>query len=65
MASVEPFDHNGDHRPLQGPYESDVLKSVLKRVERDLILGALRESQGNRAKAAGRPGSPSGSLISA
>jgi len=52
MTTVESTDRD-DARPAeQGSGEAHDLKRVLGEIERDLILTALRESHGNKAKAA-------------
>jgi len=52
MASFEPVDLGNRPTPRQDAAGALDLKSVLTGVERGLILEALRESRGNKAKAA-------------
>jgi transcriptional regulator with GAF, ATPase, and Fis domain len=52
MTAVESTDRNDARSTEQGGAGAPALKQVLEGVERDLILTALRESRGNKAKAA-------------
>jgi len=52
MTTVESTDRDEIRPAEQGDGEAHDLKRVLGEIERDLILTALRESHGNKAKAA-------------
>ena len=52
MTTVESTDHVTTRPEQQDGGEAHDLKRVLGEIERDLILTALRESHGNKAKAA-------------
>jgi Nif-specific regulatory protein len=52
MRSVEQTDHDDTRPPEQREAGAHGLKSILEGIERDLILGALLDSRGNKAKAA-------------
>ena len=52
MESIEPVDHSIIHAPRPGTTGAHDLKSILRGIERDLIVSALQESGGNKAKAA-------------
>ena len=52
MATLESADRNDTRTSGQDLTETHNLKSVLGELERELILTALRESHGNKAKAA-------------
>jgi transcriptional regulator with GAF, ATPase, and Fis domain len=52
MRTVESTDRDATRPAEQGGGEAHDLKRVLGEIERDLILTALRESHGNKAKAA-------------
>jgi transcriptional regulator with GAF, ATPase, and Fis domain len=52
MRSVEQTDRDDTRPPEQGDAGAHGLKSVLEGIERDLILRALLDSRGNKAKAA-------------
>lgn len=52
MTSHESIDHDDSRTAEQGNAGVHDLKSVLGELEHDLILKALRESNGNKAKAA-------------
>jgi transcriptional regulator with GAF, ATPase, and Fis domain len=52
MTTVESTDRDNTRTAEQVSAGAPALKEVLEGVERDLILTALRESRGNKAKAA-------------
>jgi transcriptional regulator with GAF, ATPase, and Fis domain len=52
MTAVEATEREDSRPAEQGGAGAPALKDVLEHVERDLILTALRESHGNKAKAA-------------
>jgi len=52
MATLESIDSSEPRTNKREYTEAHDLKSVLGEIERDLILTALRESHGNKAKAA-------------
>ena len=52
MTTVESTDRDDTRTAEQVSTGAPALKEVLEGVERDLILTALRESRGNKAKAA-------------
>lgn len=52
MTSHESTHHDDSRTAEQGNVGAHDLKSVLEELEHDLILKALRESNGNKAKAA-------------
>ena len=52
MTTVESTDRDDTRPAEQGGGEEHDLKRVLREIERGLILTALRESHGNKAKAA-------------
>lgn len=52
MTMLETADSDDSHASEQSGTPAHDLKSVLEEHERDLILTALRESRGNKAKAA-------------
>lgn len=52
MASVESTDPDEPRAAEPGAAGAPALKEVLQSIERDLIFLALRESNGNKAKAA-------------
>ena len=52
MKPAESTDCDGNHAAAQHGSGTSALKDVLERIEHDLILTALQESRGNKAKAA-------------
>lgn len=52
MTTAESTDRDDTRPAEQGGGETQNLKRVLGEIERDLILAALQESHGNKAKAA-------------